>query len=278
MGVVLALPVGLAVLGFVAVVAVCVYLGACAAATGLAACVAEQAKVFARRVPILRDMLPAPPTAEEIEARRRQEQLDAEIEAEIAVARLESEQRPKTLQEAQARVSDAREDVEQLDAELHAKEALAKQNGIGWAAVAQLREDCSAAKEQVASAENDLERWFGNQQFGETRLVNVSGAEVQQRASEIEEGGLSELGSQVGTRGKVVLDSASDWRGTRHFSSSSDNACRLMPAKQRSFVTSRTVPGFNSAARQTFKVSTFSLSSVGISRRAAMFLKTIPRL
>jgi hypothetical protein len=111
---------------------------------------------------IAKVLVPDPPTQEEL-ARRREEadqvaaQRMAQIEADLreAAATAREALRPKTSQEALARITQGRVAVTEAAAELQRAEAAAKEQSGGWVAVCEARDAVARAEDLAAKASAD---------------------------------------------------------------------------------------------------------------------------
>eukprot|EP00747_Dinoflagellata_sp_TGD_P169779 gnl/TRDRNA2_/TRDRNA2_199675_c0_seq1.p1 gnl/TRDRNA2_/TRDRNA2_199675_c0~~gnl/TRDRNA2_/TRDRNA2_199675_c0_seq1.p1 ORF type:complete len:258 (-),score=56.31 gnl/TRDRNA2_/TRDRNA2_199675_c0_seq1:98-871(-) len=154
MGIVLALPVGLAVVGFISVVAaspVMIFVAAMGIMLPpMISSLFGGAKEVARHTPLIRVFVPDDPM--KIEAQQNEAlQITAQIEAEIAEAEDQARRVPQLAEDAHQRLLEAEEAVRRMQVAVADAEALAKTTG-GWRAVCDTREALKLAENNAAQA------------------------------------------------------------------------------------------------------------------------------
>mmetsp|Transcript_93339 Transcript_93339/g.179486 ORF Transcript_93339/g.179486 Transcript_93339/m.179486 type:complete len:266 (-) Transcript_93339:42-839(-) len=126
---------------------------------GLAKSYMEDGYEIARTRTDLGRVLPKLKTEEESKELVEYEKMQHEIEAEIAAVKLIAENMPKTLAEAEERLAEAKDQVKSLEATAATLEAVAKARSGGWGDVTEARHELQDARERMARASEDLQRF-----------------------------------------------------------------------------------------------------------------------
>lgn len=163
-------------------------------------------KAVLRVIPGVQNLVPDdPPTEEELEKSRQQEEKLQKARAAAIEEEIREELRPKTLEDAQGRLDRALLAVKDAEADVVAAEVDAKSNGFGWQLVAEKRDALGQAELLVKESEGNKER-LGLKQLGEAK----SARGVQESANEGSSSPAEFTNAREST-GATKLSSQRDW-------------------------------------------------------------------